>query len=305
MHKIKFLLVFFLSANIVKAQELNARVSVISSRVANNVNKNTFLTLQTALNNFLNNRKWSSETYAPNERIECNFLLNLESTAELNVYKATLTIQAARPIFNTTYVSPIINYKDDDINFKYVEFQQLDFNDNRVTGSDAQVSNLTAVFAYYANLVIGFDADSFSPRGGDVFFQKAQNIVNNAPDGRGISGWKSFDGIRNRYWLVENMSNSRYAVMHDVYYNYYRLAMDKLYENEKAARAEMLNVLNQLNRFNSENPNTMINQFFFQGKATELIKVFSKATPPDKARALELLPTLDLTNAGKYKDELK
>ena len=305
MHKIKLLLVFFLSANIVKAQELNARVSVISSRVANNVNKNTFLTLQTALNNFLNNRKWSSETYAPNERIECNFLLNLESTAELNVYKATLTIQAARPVFNTTYVSPIINYKDDDINFKYVEFQQLDFNDNRVTGSDAQVSNLTAIFAYYANLVIGFDADSFSPRGGDVFFQKAQNIVNNAPDGRGISGWKSFDGIRNRYWLVENMSNSRYAVMHDIYYNYYRLVMDKLYENEKAARAEMLNVLNQLNRFNSENPNTMINQFFFQGKATELIKVFSKATPPDKARALELLPTLDLTNASKYKDELK
>lgn len=305
MHKIKFLLVFFLVANTVKAQELNARVSVVSSRVGNNVNKNTFLTLQTALNNFLNNRKWSTETYTPNERIECNFLLNLESTGETNVYKATLTIQAARPVFNTTYLSPIINYKDDDISFKYVEFQQLDFNDNRVTGSDAQVSNLTAVFAYYANLVIGFDADSFSPRGGDVFFQKAQNIVNNAPEGRGISGWKSFDGIRNRYWLVENMSNSRYAVMHDVVYNYYRLVMDKLYEDEKAARIEMLNVLNQLNNFNSENPNTMINQFFFQGKSTELIKIFSKATPPDKARAQEILSKLDLTNAGKYKDELK
>ncbi|MEP7166309.1 MAG: DUF4835 family protein [Ferruginibacter sp.] len=305
MHKIKFILVLLLTANIVKAQELNARVTVVSSRVGNSVNKNTFQTLQTALNNFLNNRKWSSETYAPNERIECNFLLNLESTTEVNVYKASLTIQAARPIFNTTYLSPIINYKDDDISFKYVEFQQLDFNDNRVTGSDAQVSNLTAIFAYYANLVLGFDADSFSPRGGDVFFQKAQNIVNNAPDGRGILGWKSFDGIRNRYWLVENMSNSRYAVMHDVYYNYYRHAMDKLYEDEKGARSEMLNVLNQLNQFNSENPNTMINQFFFQGKATELIKVFSKATPPDKARALEILPALDLTNAGKYKEELK
>lgn len=305
MHKIKFLLIFLLLAGMVNAQELNARVSVVSNRVANNVNKNTFLTLQTALNNFLNNRKWSSETYAPNERIECNFLLNLESTAETNVYKASLTIQAARPIFNTNYVSPIINFKDDDVSFKYMEFQQLDFNENRVTGSDAQVSNLTAVFAYYANLIMGFDADSFSPRGGDVFFQKAQNIVNNAPDGRGISGWKAFDGIRNRYWLVENMSNSRYAIIHDVYYNYYRLVMDKLYEDEKGARAELLNVLNLLNNFTTENPNTMINQFFFQGKATELIKIFSKATSPDKARALELLPKLDLTNAGKYKDELK
>ena len=305
MHKIKILLVLVLLANIAKAQELNARVTVVSTRVGNNVNKNTFQTLQTALNNFLNNRKWSSDTYAPNERIECNFLLNLESTSELNVYKASLTIQAARPVFNSTYLSPIINYKDDDISFKYIEFQQLDFNENRVTGSDALVSNLTAVFAYYANLIIGFDADSFSPRGGDVFFQKAQNIVNNAPDGRNISGWKAFDGIRNRYWLVENMSNSRYAIMHDVYYNYYRHVMDKLYEDENTARAELLNVLNLLNNFNNENPNTMINQFFFQGKATELIKVFSKAIPPDKARALELLPKLDLTNAGKYKEELK
>ena len=305
MNKIKFLLAFILITNISTAQELNARVSVVTVRVANNVNKNAFQTLQTALNNFLNFRKWTAETYAPNERIDCNFLLNLESTSEVNVYKASLTIQAARPVLNSSYLSPIINYKDDDISFKYVEFQQLDFNENRVTGSDAQVSNLAAVFAYYAYLIIGFDADSFSPRGGDLYFQKAQNIVNNAPDGRNISGWKAFDGRRNRYWLVENMSNSRYAIMHDIYYNYYRLVMDKLYADEKAARSELLNVINQLDNFNTENPNTMINSFFFQGKSTELIKVFSKAMPPDKARALELLPKLDLTNASKYKDELK
>ncbi|CAN5801903.1 DUF4835 family protein [soil metagenome] len=305
MHKVKyFLLLFFITA-VANAQELNARVTVVSNRVGNNVNKNTFTTLQTALNNFLNNRKWSSETYAAAEKIDCNFLLNLESTSELNVYKASLTIQAARPVFNTSYVSPIINYKDDDVAFKYIEFQQLDFNENRVTGTDPLVSNLTAVFAYYANMILGFDSDSFSPKGGELFFQKAQNIINNAPDGRNISGWKAFDSRRNRYWLVENMSNSRYSLIHDVYYNYYRLVMDKLYEDDKAARTELLNVLNLLNNFNTDNPNTMINQFFFQGKATELIKIFSKATPPDKARALEILPQLDLTNALRYKDELK
>ncbi|HMJ47510.1 MAG TPA: DUF4835 family protein, partial [Ferruginibacter sp.] len=295
MHKIFITIILCSTIALSHAQELNAKVTVVATRVGNSVNKNAFLTLQTALNNFLNNRKWTSELYGPNEKIECNFLLNLEQASEINVYNASLTIQAARPVFNTSYLSPIINFKDDNVTFKYVEFQQLEFNENRVSGSDALVSNLTAVIAYYANMILGFDNASFSPRGGDPYFLKAQNIVNNAPDGRGISGWKAFDGVRNRYWLVENMLNTRYTIMHDVYYNYYRLGMDKLYEDENAARTELLNVLNLLNNFNTENPNTMINQFFFQGKSTELIKVFLKARPQDKARALELLPKLDLT----------
>lgn len=287
------------------AQELRGKVTVVANRIGNTVNRSTFLTLQTALNNFINNRKWSAETYGPNEKIDCNFLLNLEQTSEPNVYAASLTIQAARPVFNTSYLSPIINFKDDNIIFKYVEFQILEFNDNRVSGSDALVSNLTAVMAYYANLILAFDNLSFSPKGGDPYFQKAQNIINNAPDGRGITGWKAFDGIRNRYWLVENMVNARYNMIHDVYYNYYRLGMDKMYEDENAARTEILNVLNLLSNFNNDNPNTMINQFFFQGKSAELIKIFSKSKPADKARALELLQKLDLTNANTYKDQLK
>ncbi len=287
------------------AQELNARVTVSAAQVTNNVNKNAFNTLQTALNNFLNTRKWTKDIYAPNERIDCTFFLNLSSTEETNVYSASLTIQAARPVFNTSYLSPIINFKDDDLTFKYAEFQQLEFNDARVSGSDALVSNLTAVFAYYANMVIAFDNQSFGIRGGEQSLLKAQNIVNNAPDGRGIKGWKAFDGIRNRYWLVDNMLNTRFAVMNDVYYNYYRLGLDKFYSDENIARSEILNVLNQLAVFNNENPNTMINQFFFQGKSNELIRIFSKALPQDKAKAAELLARLDITNATSYKEVLK
>ena len=294
-----------LSFNGSRAQELRSKVTVVANRIGNTVNRNTFLTLQTALNNFINTRKWSSETYAPNEKIDCNFLLNLEQTSEANVYAASLTVQAARPVFNTSYLSPIINFKDDNVIFKYVEFQILEFNENRVSGSDALISNLTAVMAYYANLILAFDNLSFSPKGGDIYFQKAQNIINNAPDGRGITGWKAFDGIRNRYWLVENMVNARYNIMHDVYYNYYRLGMDKMYEDENTARTEFLNVLNLLSNFNNVNPNTMINQFFFQGKSAELIKIFSKAKPADKSRALELLQKLDLTNSNTYKEQLK
>jgi hypothetical protein len=302
----KYLLILLLAVGTgAEAQELNARVTVVANRINNTVSKNVFQTLQSALNNFLNNRKWTTDVFAPNEKIDCNFLLNLDQGTEANTYNASLTIQAARPVFNSTYVSPIINFKDDDVTFKYVEFQQLEFNENRVGGSDPLVANLTAVFAYYANIILAFDYASFSPRGGDLYFQKAQNIVNNAPDGRGIGGWKAFDGIRNRYWLVENMLNSRYAIMHDVYYNYYRHGLDKLYDDQKAARAELVNVLNQLNTFNAENPNTMINQFFFQGKSAELISIFSKGTPQEKAKALEILPKLDLTNSAKYREGIK
>ena len=305
MRKLIFLLLLVFTVRLLQAQELKAAITVVSSQVGTSVNPGVFRTLQTALNNFVNNRKWTSDNFLPNEKIECNFLLNLEPTSETNVYNASLIIQAARPIYNSSYLSPIINYRDESITFKYVEFQQLDFNENRVSGSDAQASNLTAIFAYYAYMILAFDYDSFSQHGGDVYFQKAQNIVNNAPDGRGISGWKAFDGVRNRYWLVENMLNNRYTIMHDVYYNYYRLGMDKFYEDENTARAEVMNVLNLLNNFNTENPNKMINQFFFQGKSTELIKLFSKAPQQDKARASELLEKMDVTNANKYKDELK
>jgi hypothetical protein len=304
MNKI-FLFFLLLLFSFVADSQLRARVSVVSNRVGNNVDQKTFQTLQTALNNFVNNTKWSSDNFDPNEKIDCSFLLNLESFGDPNVYKASLTIQSGRPVFNSTYVSPMINYQDNDIIFKYVEFQQLEFNDARVSGTDALVSNLTAVFAYWIDIILGFDYDSFSPRGGNIYFQKAQNIVNNAPEGRNISGWKPFDGTRNRYWLAENLMNSKYTIFHDAIYNYYRLGMDKLYDQEANARAQILNVLNMLNTFNTENPNTMILQFFFQAKTQELIQIFTKASPADKSKALDLLKRLDVSSATKYEEQLK
>lgn len=305
MRRLFFVITIFLLASIVQAQELRARINVLSNRVGGNVDKKTFQTLQTALNNFINNRKWTTDNFSSGEKIDCSFLLNLESTNDVNVYKASLTIQSARPVFNSSYLSPIINFQDNDIIFKYSEFQQMEFNENRVAGTDPLFANLTAVIAYYINIILALDYDSFSPRAGDLYFQKAQNIVNNAPDGRNISGWKAFDGTRNRYWLVENLLNSRYTLIHDAYYRFYRMGMDKLYEEEIVARNEILNVLSLLNNFNSDNPNTMILQFFFQGKTQELIKIFSKASPAEKVKALEYLQRLDISNATKYKEGLK
>lgn len=301
-----FLLLFiFVFQTVNNAQELQAKVTVIASRVPTTVDKKIFQTLQTQLTNFINNRKWTSEAFQPQERIECSFLLNIESVVETNVYKASLTIQAARPVFNSSYSTPLINFQDADVTFRYVEYQPVEFNESRVQGSDALASNLTAIFAYYINIILGLDYDSFGTKGGDPYFQKAQNIVNNAPESRNISGWKAFDGARNRYWLTENLLNTRYNVVHDVIYTYYRKGLDYMYENEANGRTGILNALVQLQAVNQDNPNSMIVAFFMAGKSQELSRIFKKATPPEKARAIEALQKLDVANIAKYQQDLK
>ena len=288
-----------------KAQELRARVSLNASVVSSQTERKVFQTLQTALTNLLNNRKWTNETFEPNERIVCNFLINIKEQVSTNTYRAAMVVQAARPVFNTSLETPLINFQDDDIIFKYVEFQPIEFNENRVAGTDPLASNLTAIIAYYVYVILGLDFDSFSLRGGDPYFKRAMAIVNNAPEGRDITGWKAFDGLRNRYWLIENLTNNRYAAVHDAIYNYYRKGLDYMYENENEARNAVMNSLNAFNTLNNDIPNTMIVQFFFQGKSKELVNIFKKAPPEQKSRAREILSKVDLTNANTYKQELK
>jgi len=287
------------------AQELQARVSVLSNRVTTNIDRKIFTTLQNQLTNLLNNRKWTNDNYKQNEKIECSFILNIESILEPNIYKASLNIQAARPVYHSSYQAAMINFQDADVAFKYVEFQPVEFNENRIQGTDAAAANLTAIFAYYVYTILGMDYDSFAPKAGESYFRKAQNIVTNAPEGRGISGWRIFDGLRNRYWLNENLINTRYNTIHDIIYGYYRKGLDNLYDKEAEARVGVINALIQLQTFGKENPNTMIQQFFMQGKYQELVGIFKKAPAGEKAKAVELLSELDVINASKYKEELR
>ena len=307
MHKklIIFSLSFLLAVPAAFSQELQARVTVLSRGINSTVDKKIFTTLQTQLNNLMNSRRWTNDQFQSNEKIVCSFILSVESILETNNYKATLTVQTARPIFNTSYQSALVNYLDADVAFKYVEFQPVEFNENRVQGTDASVANLPAIFAYYAYMILGLDYDSFSPKGGDEFYRKAQNIINNSPEGKYISGWKVFDGVRNRYWLNENLINTRYNIVHDAMYKYYRSGLDKLYENEAEGRKNILQSLAQLQAFNRENPNTMILQFFFQGRAQELIGIFRKGSDEEKTKLIEFITELDIVNAPLYKQELK
>jgi hypothetical protein len=288
-----------------QAQELQAKISINSSQIGSQVDKKIFGTLQTGLNNFMNNRKWTNETFQQQEKIVCNFILTLDKVLGPNVYQATLAVQAARPVYNSSYQTPLINHMDEAISFRYVEYQPIEFNENRVQGTDPVAANLTAIFAYYAYVILGLDFSSFAPRQGDQFYQKAQNIVNNAPESREVIGWKPFDGLRNRYWLVENLTNNRYNVVHDAYYSYFRLGMDNMYENEATARTAILNSLNMLSILNKDIPNSMIIQFFFQGRSGELIKIFKKANPDEKNKARDVLTQVDVGNSALYKLELR
>jgi hypothetical protein len=284
------------------AQELQANLSVISNQISTQIDKKIFQTLQSSLTTFVNNRKWTNETYQPHEKIKCNFLLSIVQDLGQNVFKATMTVQAARPVYNTMYESSLINIQENDLVFRYIEFQPIEFNENRVQGSDPLAGNLSAILAYYINIILGLDHASFTLRGGDLYFQKALNIVNNAPEGRDITGWKTFDGIRNRFRLIENLTDNRFALIHDAIYSYYRTGLDALYENEVQARNGILNALNSLSTLNREQPNSMALSVFFQGKSAELANLFSKAVPETRSRARELLTTLDITNAAVYKE---
>src|SRR5664279_2148709 len=217
----KILILFsfiFLQVKKADCQEFQANVTVLSNRISTSVNKQIFSTLQTSLYNFLNGRKWTNVAFNNNEKIQCNFLLNLAGATDNNTYTAQLTIQTGRPIFNTSYQSPLMNYMDESVTFKYVQYQDLDFNENRVGGTDPLTANLTAVFAYYAYIILGLNFDSYGLRGGDLYYQKSQNIVNNAPETNALNGWKPFDGLRNRYWLADNLTNPKYNPIHDAIY---------------------------------------------------------------------------------------
>jgi hypothetical protein len=294
-----------LSFSATNAQELQANITVLANRIPSQIDHKIFQTLQSGLNDFLNSRKWTNEGFQTGEKIVCNFLLNLSSAQDNNIFSGSLTVQAARPVFNTSYQSPLVNFMDESVTFRYVQYQTLDFNESRVQGSEPFAANLTAVFAYYVYIILGMNFDSFSLRGGDPYFQQAQNIVNNAPEGSNISGWKAFDNVRDRYWLVENLTNARYTPIHDAIYNYYRLGLDQMYDKEEEARAAILSSLNTLNTVNTENPNTMVMDFFFQGRGVELSKIFKKGTPDEKNRALDLLTRLDVSNINRYKQELQ
>jgi len=274
------------------SQELNCKVTVNSSQIATS-ERRVFEDMENSFSQFLNTRKWTNDEYLPEERIKCNINITLNTMPSIGNFEATVQVQAARPVFNTTYESILLNFADRDWVFEYVEYQPLDFNDN------SYISNLTSMLAYYAYIIIGMDADSFSPDGGDFFYQIAQNIVTNAQQS-GRPGWSSLESNRNRYWLVENLTNAQINIMRKAWYRYHRLGMDIYAEKPEEAQEVMLEALKDVKEVVKAYVNPIIVIAFFDAKHSELINVFSKAEPNIKREAYNLLVELNPAKRDDY-----
>lgn len=275
------------------AQELNAQVQVISSKVQA-TNKQIYTTLETAIREFLNNRRWTDENYLPEERINCQFILNITSRNG-DQFSGDLQVLYSRPVYNSSYSSPVLVTRDDKFDFQYLEFDRLDFTLN------SNLSNLTSILAYYTYVIIGLDHDTFSLKGGDPYYQNAQKIVGNA-EGGNYTGWSSFDGNKNRFWLIDNLTSPAFDNLRVCLYQYHRLGLDLMYEpsQQKTAKSVIMNALMGLKEVNKQRRNSFLMQIFFDAKSQEIINIFSGGEPMQLADLKELLIELDATNASKY-----
>ena len=288
-----------------RAQELSATVNVQTSKIENQIDTKIFTQFQKQLKDFINQRKWTSDVFAIEEKIDCSFYITIESIVSPGVYEAKLSVVANRPVYNSNYTTPLLNLQDANFTFKYQLAQPIEFNENRVQGADPLEANLTAVIAYYINVIIGLDYDSFAPKAGAPYFNKALNIVYNAPEGSGISGWKSYDGQRNRYIFIDNLTKSGFDKLHDVIYSYNREGLDQMAEKPEIARAAILNALMAMQEINDANVNSMAVPILMQGKFTEIVGIFGNADKSMKKQVLNTLSAIDIANINRYKEKLE
>lgn len=276
----------------VQAQELNARVQILSPQIQN-TNKRVLDVLETSVRDFLNTRRWSPDNFQAQERIDCNFVINITEWDGGANFRADAQIQSTRPVYGTTFNSTVFNYSDKEFSFNYTEGQPLDFSDQNY------INNLSSLLAFYANIIVGLDYDTFSRYGGSPLFAKAQTIVNNAQNAA-FPGWKAFENLRNRYWLAENLTNKAYNPIREVLYNYHRHGLDIMYDNQSKGRKEIMSLLPQLQKIDKQKQGSMLSQIFFTSKADELVNLLSQSDPRDRMNAYNILTVLDPPNVTKY-----
>ncbi len=276
-------------------QELRCNIQVNAQKIQG-TNRQMFQTMQTAIYEFVNNTSWTNHVYGQDERIECSIMLTLNEQIGSDEYKGTIQVQSRRPVYGTSYNTTMLNLVDNNLHFRYTEFEKLEFNESRHT------SNLTAILAYYVYIILGFDYDSFSYLGGNEFFQKAERIVSNAQSAT-ERGWKAYEGNRkNRYWLVENALNNKYRPLREVYYRYHRLGLDRMSDKLVEGRAEIAEAMTNIQRVFRDKPDPQMYylQVFFDSKNDELVNIFSESFPAEKTRVVNILTEVDNANASKY-----
>lgn len=277
-------------------QELEVTVKVNTPTIQM-ADPRVFQDLQAAIQGFMNNQKWTNETYQPEERIKVTLLLNITQEFSANSFGGDLNIQAVRPVYGSTYETPLISHLDKDVTFTYEQFQPLEFSENNFN------DNISSILSFYAYIILGLDYDSFSPFGGEAYFQIAQDVLNAVPQAvtANNKGWRSIDGNRNRYWIVENLLSPRVRNLRQAYYDYHRQALDLMSSDVLSGRALMLEAIEAVAQVNQTYPNAMAVQMFTNAKSNEIVEIYKQGTPAEKNRIVQSMTRIDGSNASKYR----
>jgi hypothetical protein len=295
-------------SNVQYGQELNANVSITTSITDVKIPPTLLKTLERSITDYLNNRKWTDDNFAMHEKINCTFFINITSIPKTDIYAAQLTLQSSRPVHNTTYSTQVIKHIDKEILFQYRENDPIEHSDNSF------ISNLSSTVSYYAYIVIGYDYDTYSLKGGNKYFEKAENIANLVPfnssiNGEAITGWKATDsrGIgaqQNRYWLVTNLLNTKYDNIRKAFYLYHMKGMDLMFNKAPDAKKNILECINILQEANLTSQ-IYISTIFMSAKVLEIINIYSDASAETKKMLYEKLTKIDPVNSDKYTKAFK
>lgn len=290
---ISYIIAFVFATN-ANSQELICSVNVQSASIQG-TNKQIYENMRNALNDFMREQKWTNDKYESNERIECSLNFNITEQISSNEFKGTLTVQSRRPVWGSAYTTTMLNVMDKDIQFRYNEGQPMTFNE-----SSFDQDNLIPLIAYYVYVILGIDYDSFSSNGGAEYWQKAEQICNQAQKST-FAGWKSYDGTQNRYWLINNALDDNHKIFHTQLYNYHRMGLDKMSESVENGREQILGCIDQLRKVKQNvSRNAYLLGLFFTAKSDELVSIFSEAPDIEKSKAMEYLSAADPGNINKY-----
>lgn len=284
---------WFVSAG---AQELNCTVTINSDQIEGS-NKQVYETLKQGIEEYMNQNRWTNMTFAEAEKIECSMLIVVKQVLD-NSYSCEMTLQSRRPVYGTTYTTPLLNFKDNAFNFTYQEFDRIEWQQNQFT------TNLTAMLAYYSYLIIGHDMDSYQRLGGTPCFRMCEEIVNACQsasmEGSEQKGWLAFDSNRNRYAMINNLQDEAFKKYRNFYYEYHRLGLDEMSGNVTNGRARIAEGLPVLKEAYRARPATYVINTFLDAKADELVDIFRKGTDKEKKEVYDLLIDIDPTRQNTY-----
>lgn len=273
-------------------QELNCTVTINSTQVQTS-DRGIFRDMKTGIEQFMNSRKWTNDSYKNYEKISCNMLITITKMPSIGSFAASVQVQSARPVYNTNYSSLVFNFADRDWEFEYIESLPLEYNDNTYT------TNLTSMLALYAYLIIGVDYDTFAELGGTSYYQRALQVVNNAQQSN-RPGWQSLGSNRNRYWIVENFNNPQMTDLRKAIYSYHRLGLDTFDKDPDKSREIILKGLRDIKKVRDVNPTSVLVVSFFDAKGKELGNIFSSGSIQVRREVYDIITSIDPSNRTAY-----